>query len=282
MIARLTSSPLVAWAFEARNAALLMLAAVLFTLGGAWFIQLVLGIQPCPLCLEQRIPYYASLPLLANLILQLRQEKVFVARTSALWGLILLAIAIAGAMGAYHAGVEWDALQQAYERNQRAEQRVQAQQKVALERYQRAVERAKKRGRPLPEPPNALNTVPKVVGGSTITQQLAKNLFLSKERNFVRKGQEFVITFMLEGLLSKDRILDIYLNNVEWGEGVFGIEAASQHYFRTDADRLSPYQAARLAVMLPAPKKFEKSPGSGYVMGRAATIAARMRAAELP
>jgi disulfide bond formation protein DsbB len=107
MIARLTSSPLFAWAFEARNAALLMLAAVLFTLGGAWFIQLVLGIQPCPLCLEQRIPYYASLPLLANLILQLRQEKVFVARTSALWGLILLAIAIAGAMGAYHAGVEW-------------------------------------------------------------------------------------------------------------------------------------------------------------------------------
>jgi monofunctional biosynthetic peptidoglycan transglycosylase len=181
-----------------------------------------------------------------------------------------------------HHGVEWDALQKAHERNERAEQRVQARQKAAAERYQRAVERARKRGRPLPEPPSALNTVPKVVGGSTITQQLAKNLFLSKERNYVRKGQEFVITFMLEGLLSKDRILDIYLNNVEWGEGVFGIEAASQHYFRTGADRLSPYQAARLAVMLPAPKKFEKSPGSGYVSGRAATIAARMRAAELP
>jgi monofunctional glycosyltransferase len=181
-----------------------------------------------------------------------------------------------------HSGVEWDALQQAWERNQRAEQRVQAQQQAAMARHQRAVERAQKRGRPAPEPPSALNTVPKVVGGSTITQQLAKNLFLSKERNFVRKGQEFLITFMLEGLLSKDRILDIYLNNVEWGEGVFGIEAASRHYFRTSASRLGPYQAARLAVMLPAPKRFEKNPGSGYVSGRAGTIAARMRAAELP
>ncbi|HEX5373051.1 MAG TPA: transglycosylase domain-containing protein, partial [Aquabacterium sp.] len=144
------------------------------------------------------------------------------------------------------------------------------------------VARALKRGRPVPEPPTALNSVPKVVGGSTITQQLAKNLFLSGERNFLRKGQEFALTFMLEGLLGKERILEIYLNNVEWGEGVFGVQAAAHHYFRVDADQLSPYQAARLAVMLPAPKRFEDRPGSSYVMGRAGTIAARMGAVELP
>ncbi len=122
----------------------------------------------------------------------------------------------------------------------------------------------------------------KVVGGSTITQQLAKNLFLSGERNFVRKGQEILITYMLEGLLSKQRILDIYLNNVEWGEGLFGAQAAARHYFRLDASRLGPNQAARLAVMLPAPKRFEKRPASPYVLSRAATIEARMPAVELP
>ncbi len=181
-----------------------------------------------------------------------------------------------------HSGVEWDAIEKAWDRNNRAQQRVQAQQKRAQERHERAVARAQKRGRPIPEAPSALNTVPKVVGGSTITQQLAKNLFLSSERNFVRKGQEFVITFMLEGLLSKDRILEIYLNNVEWGEGVFGIQAASRHYHGVDASQLSALQAARLAVMLPAPKRFEKNPRSAYVSGRAATVAARMGAVELP
>jgi monofunctional biosynthetic peptidoglycan transglycosylase len=87
---------------------------------------------------------------------------------------------------------------------------------------------------------------------------------------------------MLEGLLSKQRILEIYLNNVEWGEGVFGAQAAARHYFRVDAARLGPEAAARLAVMLPAPKRFEKRPGSAYVSGRAATIVARMGAVELP
>jgi monofunctional biosynthetic peptidoglycan transglycosylase len=87
---------------------------------------------------------------------------------------------------------------------------------------------------------------------------------------------------MLEGLLSKGRILDIYLNNVEWGEGVFGAQAAARHYFGADAGRLSAYQAARLAVMLPAPKRFERQPGSPYVMGRSATIVARMGGAEIP
>jgi monofunctional biosynthetic peptidoglycan transglycosylase len=86
----------------------------------------------------------------------------------------------------------------------------------------------------------------------------------------------------LETLLTKQRILEIYLNNVEWGEGVFGAEAAAQHYFRKSAAQLSPYEAARLAVMLPAPKRFEKLPNSPYLSGRASTILARMGDAELP
>ena len=98
----------------------------------------------------------------------------------------------------------------------------------------------------------------------------------------LRKGQEAVLTVALEALLGKERILTIYLNNVEWGEGIFGAQAAARHYFRVDAARLGPEAAARLAVMLPAPKRFEKSPGSAYVTGRAATIAARMSAVELP
>jgi monofunctional biosynthetic peptidoglycan transglycosylase len=123
---------------------------------------------------------------------------------------------------------------------------------------------------------------PKVVGGSTITQQLAKNLLLSGERSLPRKGQELVLTFLLERLLTKERILEIYLNSVEWGEGVFGAEAAAQHYFRKSATQLSAYEAARLAVMLPRPRYFEKLPGSGYLASRANTIVARMRDAELP
>ncbi len=154
-----------------------------------------------------------------------------------------------------HTGVEWDAIEKAWARNQRAEQRV--------------VQR-----------PNA--RPPKLVGGSTITQQLAKNLLLSGERTVLRKAQEFVLALALEGLLGKQRILEIYLNNVEWGEGVFGAQAAARHYFRTDAARLGPEAAARLAVMLPAPKRFEKRPGSPYVLSRSATVMARMGAVELP
>ena len=90
------------------------------------------------------------------------------------------------------------------------------------------------------------------------------------------------MTFMLEALLSKRRILEIYLNSVEWGEGIFGAEAAARHYFRVGASGLGTMQAAQLAVMLPAPKRFEKRPGSAYVIGRAGTVAARMGAVELP
>jgi monofunctional glycosyltransferase len=151
---------------------------------------------------------------------------------------------------AEHSGIEWDAVEKAWERNQRV----------------------------LAHPA----AKPKVVGGSTITQQLAKNLLLSGERTVFRKGQELLLTLMLEALLSKERILEIYLNSVEWGEGVFGAQAAARHYFHVDAAQLSAEQAARLAVMLPAPKRFEKRPASAYVVGRAATIMARMGAVELP
>ena len=109
-----------------------------------------------------------------------------------------------------------------------------------------------------------------------------KNLFLGSERSLVRKGQEIVITFMLEELLGKRRILEIYLNSVEWGEGVFGADAAAHHYFHVGADELKPWQAARLAVMLPAPKRFEKRPNSAYVSGRAGTVMARMGTVEPP
>ncbi|BDI08230.1 transglycosylase domain-containing protein [Sphaerotilus microaerophilus] len=186
-------------------------------------------------------------------------------------------IASEDARFAEHSGVEWDAIEKAWERNQRAEDRAE---RVNAAQEQRA-KKATSTGRPAPAAAPKKFEV-KVVGGSTISQQLAKNLFLSGERTAVRKAQEFVITFMLEACLSKQRILEIYLNNVEWGEGVFGAQAAARHYFRSDAARLGPAQAARLAVMLPAPKRFEKRPGSAYVSGRAGTVVARMGAVELP
>ena len=156
-------------------------------------------------------------------------------------------------MFASHDGVQWQAIQKAWQRNEKAQART---------------------------PPKG--KAPKVVGGSTITQQLAKNLFLSGERNFLRKGQELVITLALETFLSKQRILEIYLNHVEWGKGVFGAQAAAQHYFSKSAASLSSWEAARLAVMLPRPKYFEKLPLSPYLAERAQTIQARMGAAELP
>ena len=123
---------------------------------------------------------------------------------------------------------------------------------------------------------------PKVVGGSTITQQLAKNLLLSGERQLFRKAQELVLTLALEALLDKRRILEIYLNSVEWGEGVFGAEAAAQRYFKKPASKLSASEAARLAVMLPSPKFFETRQGSAYLARRTGTIVARMGDVRLP
>jgi monofunctional glycosyltransferase len=121
-----------------------------------------------------------------------------------------------------------------------------------------------------------------VAGGSTISQQLAKNLFLSSSRTPWRKGEEVIITFMLEKMMTKRRILEIYLNMIEWGNGVFGAEAAARHYFKTSAAGLSKTQAAKLAAMVPNPRFYDKHRSTRYLNRRTATIQARMRFAELP
>jgi monofunctional biosynthetic peptidoglycan transglycosylase len=147
-----------------------------------------------------------------------------------------------------HDGVEWDAIREAWEYNQQQEAR----------------------GR------NARH------GGSTITQQLAKNLFLSNSRNYLRKGQELVLAYMIEHVMSKRRILELYLNVAEWGVGVFGAEAAARHYYQAPAAGLGSTQAARLAAMLPNPRYYDKHRDTRYLGSRTATIAARMRQADIP
>ncbi|MGB0128389.1 MAG: monofunctional biosynthetic peptidoglycan transglycosylase [Rhodocyclaceae bacterium] len=142
-----------------------------------------------------------------------------------------------------HEGFDWEAMQKAIEKNQR-------------------------RGRA-------------VAGGSTISQQLAKNLFLSPDKTPWRKGQEAIITLMLETLWDKRRILEVYLNVVEWGNGVFGAEAAARRYFSMSAAELGPAQAAHLAVMLPNPRKYEKG-FSGRLQTHAARIRGRMAYADVP
>jgi len=121
-----------------------------------------------------------------------------------------------------------------------------------------------------------------VAGGSTISQQLAKNLFLSSSRTPWRKGEEVIITFMLEKMMTKRRILEIYLNVIEWGNGVFGAEAAARHYYKTSAASLGKTQAAKLAAMIPNPRFYDDHRSTRYLNRRTATIQARMRFAELP
>jgi monofunctional biosynthetic peptidoglycan transglycosylase len=121
-----------------------------------------------------------------------------------------------------------------------------------------------------------------VAGASTLSQQLAKNLFLSGERSWLRKGQEAAITWMLERVMSKRRILELYLNAAEWGDGVFGAEAAARYHFNTSAAALGPEQAAWLAAILPSPRRYERGRVTPYVAGRASTILARMRSAQIP
>jgi monofunctional biosynthetic peptidoglycan transglycosylase len=163
----------------------------------------------------------------------------------------------------YHRGVEWEAIERARQRNAKVEE-------IAARRAAQTRAHGKEPQAPLPR------------GGSTITQQLAKNLLLSSERTLLRKAQELTLAAALELLLDKRRILEIYLNNVEWGEGVFGAEAAARHYFGKPAAHLSAAEAARLAVMLPSPKGFERRQNSAYLTNRSATIMARMPAAEVP
>ena len=121
-----------------------------------------------------------------------------------------------------------------------------------------------------------------VAGGSTISQQLAKNLFLSGSRTWLRKGEEAVITVMLESILDKRRIFELYLNVIEWGNGIFGAEAASEYYFHVPASRIDAVEAARLAAMAPNPRYYERHPGAPGLRRKIGIILARMPAADLP
>ncbi|KPK09340.1 MAG: monofunctional biosynthetic peptidoglycan transglycosylase [Betaproteobacteria bacterium SG8_39] len=143
-----------------------------------------------------------------------------------------------------HGGLDWDAIERALEKNQR-------------------------RGRV-------------VAGASTITQQLAKNLFLSGARSWMRKAQEAIIAWMLEATLSKRRILELYLNVAEWGEGVFGAQAAAEYHFATSAAALSAHQAAWLAAILPSPRRYARGGSTPYLERRVEIILQRMRSARIP
>jgi len=153
-------------------------------------------------------------------------------------------IAAEDAKFADHEGFDWEAVQKAWEKNQQ-------------------------RGKV-------------VAGGSTISQQLAKNLFLSGERTPWRKAQEAMITVMLENAMDKRRILEIYLNVIEWGEGVFGAEAAARHYYGTSAATLGPEQAARMAAMVPNPRFYDRNRKTPWLDRKTQIVLARMNSAEVP
>lgn len=133
-----------------------------------------------------------------------------------------------------HRGFDYEAIQKAWEHAHRE-----------------AAREAKREG----EDDDWLPNIPEFKrGASTISQQLAKNLYLSSQRSFVRKGQEAIVTIMLERMLTKRRILEIYLNVIEWGDGIYGAEAAAQRYFRKSASSLSATEAAYLSAMIPNPR----------------------------
>lgn len=137
------------------------------------------------------------------------------------------------------------------------------------EGMQKAIEKNQKRGR-------------LAAGGSTISQQLAKNLFLTPTKSYFRKAEEAIITLMLENLWSKRRILEVYLNVIEWGNGVFGAEAAARHYYNTSAAQLGPEQAARLAGMVPNPRFYDRNRNAPGLGRKTAIILGRMPGAEVP
>ena len=153
-------------------------------------------------------------------------------------------IAAEDAKFASHSGFDWEAMQEAHKRNLRQGEIVR--------------------------------------GASTITQQLAKNLFLTGERTWWRKAQEAAITVMLETLLTKRRILEIYLNVAEWGDGVYGAEAAAHYHFRVPASELTPAEAARLAAMLPSPRSYSPGRDTLYLQQRTADIMSHMQYARVP
>ena len=137
------------------------------------------------------------------------------------------------------------------------------------EGIQKALEKNQKKGRA-------------VAGGSTITQQLAKNLFLSPQKSYWRKAEEAVITLMIEYCWDKRRIFEVYLNVIEWGNGLFGAEAAARHYYNQSAAQLGPEQAARLAGMVPNPRFYDRNRNAPGLAKKTAIILARMPAAEVP
>jgi monofunctional biosynthetic peptidoglycan transglycosylase len=143
-----------------------------------------------------------------------------------------------------HAGFDWDAIQRAYEKNLR-------------------------KGKV-------------VAGGSTISQQLAKNLFLSPKRSAIRKLEEAFITLIIETVMSKERIFEIYLNIIEWGNGVFGCEAAAKYYFKTSAARLDAWEAAKLAAMVPNPRYYDRNRNTAYLNRKTNLILGRMPSAAVP
>ena len=137
------------------------------------------------------------------------------------------------------------------------------------EGMQKALEKNQKKGR-------------FAAGGSTISQQLAKNLFLTPTKSYFRKAEEAIITLMLENLWSKRRILEVYLNVIEWGNGVFGAEAAARHYYNASAAQLGPEQAARLAGMVPNPRYYDRNRNAPGLGRKTAIILGRMPGAEVP
>jgi len=137
------------------------------------------------------------------------------------------------------------------------------------EAIEKALEKNRKKGRV-------------VVGASTISQQLAKNLFLSADRTPWRKGQEALITVMIEHLMDKRRILEIYLNVIEWGEGIFGAEAAARHYYGTSAAALGREPSARLAAMVPNPRFYDRNRNTAWLARKTDIILARMPQADVP
>ncbi len=173
---------------------------------------------------------------------RIRQQWVPYGRISA--SLKRAVVAAEDAKFADHEGFDWEAMQKAWEKNQ-------------------------KRGKV-------------VAGGSTISQQLAKNLFLSGSRTPWRKAQEAVITVMMESVMDKRRILEIYLNVIEWGDGVFGAEAAARHYYGVSASALTAEQAARLAAIVPNPRFYDRNRGTPWIEKKTQIILARMGSAELP
>jgi monofunctional biosynthetic peptidoglycan transglycosylase len=144
-----------------------------------------------------------------------------------------------------HTGIDWEAIDEAARRNERADGR-------------------------------------RIYGGSTITMQCAKNAFLWQGRNYLRKGLEAYFTYLIELIWGKRRILEVYLNVIEWGDGVYGVDAAAEKYFDRSSKDVTPRQAALLAAVLPSPRRYDPSKPSAYVSRRAKSIQAGMRIVKFP